>query len=84
LPLLFSILDNNADVNVSNMMGETSLHLVSRRGYANIVKELLGKNVDLSMQNNNGKTPLELARENGHINITRLLTSYSKSRENKA
>ena len=70
---------HGANVNVCNRSGESPLHDVSSRGYANIAKLLLKANPDLIniKCTTNHRTALHLAAERDQHTITQLLIDHS-------
>ncbi len=61
------------DVNSSDDIGLTTLHLASEHGYQEIVKMLLEKGANVNLSTNTGATPLLVASENGHTEVIEAL-----------
>ncbi len=70
-----SLIEQGADVNVSDRNGDTALHIASRYGNQAAVKILLPMIHDLNTGNELGYTALHYAAKNGHIEILQLLIS---------
>ena len=51
-------LAGGADVNATNMVGETALHKSSAKGHREVVKLLIANGAKVNVQNRNGWTPL--------------------------
>ena len=76
LILYNKLLLNNNGVNpnhVINNKGRTLLHLASRNGLTNVVKDLLNKRADFNKANKKGYTPLLIASYGGHTEVVKLL-----------
>ena len=61
-------------------MPETSLHVASANGHAQIVQLLLKNGSKPDICNQNGKTALDLARAGGHGEVERLLEQAAEVR----
>lgn len=53
-------LDNGAEVNSKNIVGDTVLHIATRQDYLPIISLLLEKGALANISNNKGETPLEI------------------------
>lgn len=53
--------------------GETALHIASRKGHLEVVRELLLVEADVSIANAMGKTPSDLAAQQQHLEVKELL-----------
>ena len=63
----------NADINGSNGLKSTPLHLAARGGNVEVVKYLLEQGANLQGLDNNKATPLITAAESGKVEIVKLL-----------
>lgn len=76
LRVALRLIDYGIDVNATNSIGRTALHIASEKGYLDIVKRLLdaGVNVDcVDCVSEFVSTPLMYAVEKNHIDIAREL-----------
>jgi len=71
--LLALIKQNPEVINQQDDGGYTPLHLASKKGFEDMVRELLNCNVALDIPNECNSTPLHCAVINGHETITELL-----------
>ena len=70
------LIENGAEVHVTNKLGKTALHKAVYNGLLPIVKMLLDKGVDLNIQDDvYGNTPLHKACEYDQYEAARLLIS---------
>ena len=67
------LLKENADVNIQNENGWTSLMLASLNGHSQVVELLLKANADVNIQDEDGWTALMIASLNGHTQVVKLL-----------
>lgn len=70
------LIQEGADVNQQDDMGDTALHLASREGNKSVVRGLLDvRGVDMNLRNYDtpGETAREIALRNGHVDIAKLL-----------
>ena len=67
------LLDNGADPNAKNFIGDTALHHAASAGNIEAVKLLLAAGADSKAANDEGETPLKNAARDGHIEIAELL-----------
>jgi ankyrin repeat protein len=68
------LIDNGANVNTKNLLGETPLYLTTESGSLEISKILLNNGADVAIKNNNGNTPLHHAVWHPHKpELTKLL-----------
>ncbi len=67
--LVKSLMDYGADLNLSDIHGNTALSLASRNGHNLIIKLLAEKEVNLDQVNDRGETALIAASSNGHVAI---------------
>lgn len=49
------------DVNISNRLGNTPLHVAAIKGHEEIARLLLEKGADTNIKNHSGNTPLQAA-----------------------
>ena len=52
------LIKQNANVNATNMNGETPLHVSARNGFTKLTQELLRRKVNVDVQDTWGRTPL--------------------------
>lgn len=71
-----TLLNYDADVNLSKSDGSTPLYVASEHGYYLIVQLLLQKNAKVNLCLQDGTSPLYKACQNGHYKIVQLLLSY--------
>ena len=64
-------LNTGANVNESNRVGYTPLHVAAQRG--SCLKELLHRNADVHATNRTFSTPLHLAARGGHVECVKAL-----------
>lgn len=65
-PCALYLLDHGADAKLSDLHGNTALHLAAAKGSTTLVQRLLDHHTDLEAQNQDGSTPLMIAvSENG-------------------
>lgn len=73
LDMVQYLIDNGADVNVSNLSGFTSLAWATERNHRAIVELLLKHGAQANQADNCGLTPLHKAARSGYIEICKLL-----------
>jgi ankyrin repeat protein len=64
------LLDNGADINVSNFYGENSLMLAILFSHANTMHFLLQNGANINNRDNSGKTVLMISSQRNHLKIT--------------
>ena len=69
-----------ADVNGTDVNGNTPLIEAARFGHDDVVSALLIARADVNVKNRAGKTALQLASEGGHDEVVRLLTQAGPAR----
>lgn len=57
-------LDNGANINNKNIVGDTVLHIATRKDYFPIVSLLLKKGASINVSNHKGETPLWIVDQN--------------------
>ncbi|MFH1114001.1 MAG: ankyrin repeat domain-containing protein [Pseudomonadota bacterium] len=67
------LLEQGADVNVTNDLGTTALMMASMKGHTRLVELLLKHGADVRARERDGSTALRWASEKGHQEIVRLL-----------
>ena len=65
------LLDNKADVNVRDSLGDTPLFIAAQFGQTNIVQMFLKAGAHVNVENNEGRTPLSFAA--GHPETVKML-----------
>ena len=60
---------------------ETSLHVASRHGHADVARLLLEHGADAEVQDNDKCTPLLLASRHDYVEVVRVLLKYGANRE---
>ena len=85
--VVFTLLANGADPNLSKENGWTPLMAASRNGHGDVV-ELLKTQVNINYQTSTGTTALHLSSQYGHENIVRQLlkrvsNQYLKDKSNE-
>lgn len=71
------LLDNNADVNATNTVGETPLHLAALNGHKELTELLLANKADVNAKAKDGATPLHYAAKGGNRAVVELLVDGS-------
>jgi ankyrin repeat protein len=70
---LISVLEQGANVDMKDELGNTALHMAAAAGHTPIVKKLLENNANVNIQNNQGNTPLHQATWRNHPEIVKML-----------
>ena len=69
-----------ANVNVTNINGNTPLHFAAEDGHASIVSLLIAATASLNLKNKvEGRTPLYMAARNGHVFVVSMLIAAKAS-----
>ena len=77
------LLENNADVNITNNDLNTPLHFACRHNTSIVVNILLEYNANVNAQNSNGSTPMHYARLNIHgLSIITILLELNNADPN--
>ncbi len=72
------LIEQNADINRKNKMGETPLLCASRRGYATTVSLLLKRNAQLDAVNNKKQNALHIATIDNRETVVNLLSIHEE------
>lgn len=68
------LIDAGADVDaIREKNGDTALFIAARKGYTNVVIELLDRNADFTIKNEDGDTAIDWAKTKGHKYIVDIL-----------
>ena len=67
------LIDNNADLNITNAYGYTALIWAAQEGHTDIVELLIDNNANLNIQDKHTHTALIWAAQEGHMEIVGLL-----------
>lgn len=62
-----------ADVNATDNLGDTPLHIAARNGRGDIARALIEGGAEVNSRNKAGQTPLGVARESEKYNVADLL-----------
>lgn len=68
--ILRYLLDNGADINLIDNLGNTVAHIAAKRNYFELLKILKDRGANFSLVNARGKTPYDLAKEKNYEQIT--------------
>ncbi len=63
------LLENNAQVNIQDSLGKSSLTIASLNGHVDVIKVLLENAAQVDLQDNNGKSSLMVASKNSHVDV---------------
>jgi hypothetical protein len=69
---------------MTNLNGNSALHIACIKGYIRIVQYLIRSNLDVDQGNKEGRKPLQLACANGHLDIVQYLLLYGGVNKNNA
>ena len=70
---LKKLFEEGEDVNASNVIGQTALHIAALWGNVDTLEFLLLSGADMDAQNQNGQTPLHFASAKGMFKCVQLL-----------
>lgn len=70
------LLDNNADMNLQNIYGNTVLHIAAYSNNYSAIKSFLQRGINPNVTNNEGETPIMFAILHKSIQIVELLIQY--------
>lgn len=70
------LLKHNADPNIRNNLGETSLHQAADNSQYELAELLLKNNANPNVQQNDGDTPLHHAAYRGDLKMVEMLMKY--------
>ena len=76
IDMLKYLIENGADVNISDNFGFSPLHSLAVIGYGGGVALLLSNNADVNLKSFNKTTPFHFACHNGHVNIVKLMLAH--------
>lgn len=68
-----ALLDSGADVNASNVFGNTALMLAASSGCTDVVRFLISRGANVNATNHRGRTALYMAQREGHRDVVALL-----------
>lgn len=63
--------------NLPDKNGDTPLHVAARKGYRQLLPELIKITDDINIRNNAGQTPLQLAEINNHLECIQFLSNLT-------
>jgi ankyrin repeat protein len=72
------LVENNADINVSQQMGYTPLHEAAQNGNVEIARMLLENGADAKAKMDDGQTPAELARKHRHAKLAEMIGEFEQ------
>jgi ankyrin repeat protein len=67
------LLEKKADINAKNKVGDTPIHIATRKGNKEIVSVLLEQKADINAKNKVGDTPIHIATRKGNKEIVSVL-----------
>ncbi|TGZ70996.1 hypothetical protein CRM22_002880 [Opisthorchis felineus] len=73
LAKVVELLNAGVNINLSNPIGLTALHLASKEGYVDIVEELIRRGADFDAPTKKGNTALHIASLAGHLQVVQIL-----------
>ena len=75
IDILKLLLDNKADIEFTNLNGDSALIIAASKGQAASVSYLLMRGANVNAANNNGENGLILSVSNGHVDVVKVLLS---------
>jgi ankyrin repeat protein len=72
------LVENNAEINVSQQMGYTPLHEAAQNGNVEIARMLLENGADAKARMDDGTTPAELARKHRHAKLAEMIGEFEQ------
>ena len=66
-------LDEGADIDYRDEVGQTALALAAQNGHVPVVQELINRGAAINVLRTDGRTPLHMAAGSGHTEIVRAL-----------
>lgn len=66
------------DINDVDIYGNTALHWAAKKGFQDVLLQLIQSKADINIQNYEGNTPLHLAVNNNHENCVKAILYSSK------
>ncbi|KAF8408914.1 hypothetical protein HHK36_004984 [Tetracentron sinense] len=79
---VYDLIRCGADINSTNLDGQTALHIAVRMGHLEMVKILLKGGANVNKPDTRGWTPKALAEQQGHRSIYDLLLCYENRSRN--
>lgn len=70
------LIAKGANVNYSDLNGQSALHYSVRQGDRDIVELLIAKGADINAAAKDGTTPLQIAKDEGNKEIVELLRKH--------
>jgi len=83
LPIVELLIENGADVSISNKFGYTALHASTRGNHIEVSKVLVAAGADVNAVDDKGRTPLFLAAEENSLEHVRLLKEHGADLETR-
>ena len=74
--LVKSLVDEGAELDITDDFGSTAVIVASEQGYDAIVEFLLGRGANINAMDSDGDTALDIARYHGRISTVEILIAY--------
>jgi ankyrin repeat protein len=74
--IVWTLLDNGANLHQQDKDGTTPLHCAATEGYLKVVSLLLNRGADAASKDALGRTPLHCGASNGHVKVVRHLVKW--------